>query len=45
MGIIRLGVPTPTHVPAAMRVMGGGLFTDEQIRELAAFVYSIGHGG
>jgi mono/diheme cytochrome c family protein len=45
MGIIRQGVPTPKQFPAAMPVMGGGQFTDEQIRALAAFVYSIGHGG
>lgn len=39
--IIADGVPTPAQFPAAMPPRGGGPLTDEQVREVAAYVYSI----
>jgi mono/diheme cytochrome c family protein len=42
---IKTGVAAPKEHQNAMPPMGGGQFTDEQVRALAAFVYSISHGG
>ncbi len=41
MTIVREGVPQPQQFPAAMPPMGGAQLTDEQIRDVAAYVYSI----
>lgn len=39
--IVREGVPQPAQFPAAMPPMGGAQLSDDQIREVAAYVYSI----
>lgn len=39
--IITTGVPTPVQFAAAMPARGGAPITDEQVREVAAYVYSI----
>ena len=39
--IITTGVPTPVQFAAAMPPRGGAPITDEQVREVAAYVYSI----
>jgi mono/diheme cytochrome c family protein len=41
VGIINTGVPTPMQFPAAMLPRGGSAITDDQVREVAAYVYSI----
>lgn len=41
VGIINTGVPTPMEFPAAMLPRGGSAITDDQVREVAAYVYSI----
>jgi mono/diheme cytochrome c family protein len=43
--VVRTGVARPVRYPAPMPAMGGARLTDEQIRQLAAYVYAIGHGG
>lgn len=42
---IRSGVPEPKEHPAPMLPMGGAQLTDEQVQNLAAYVYTISHGG
>lgn len=42
---IRSGVPEPVEHPAPMLPMGGAQLTDEQVQNLAAYVYTISHGG
>jgi mono/diheme cytochrome c family protein len=37
--IIADGVPQPARYPAAMPARGGGPLTDEQVRQIAAYVY------
>lgn len=44
VNITRTGVPTPQQYPAPMPPMGGGSFSDEQVRSIAAYVYSLSHG-
>ena len=39
--LVNIGVPTPMQYPAAMLPRGGSAITDEQVREVAAYVYSI----
>ena len=39
--IVTTGVPTPMEFPAAMLPRGGSAITDDQVREVAAYVYSI----
>lgn len=39
--IIANGVPQPAQYPAAMPARGGAPLTDEQVRDIAAYVYSI----
>ena len=41
--VIRTGVAEPEGFPVPMPAMGGGDFTDEQVRALAAYVYALGH--
>jgi mono/diheme cytochrome c family protein len=41
--IITTGVPNPKEHPAPMPPRGGGSFTDEQVRQLAAYVFAISH--
>jgi mono/diheme cytochrome c family protein len=45
VGVIQTGVPQPVQYPGVMPPMGGGSFTEEQVRQLAAYVYAISHGG
>lgn len=40
--VIRAGVPAPEEFPIPMPVMGGGDFTDEEVRALAVYVYVLG---
>lgn len=42
--LIRTGVPEPVEAPAPMPPMGGAQLTDEQVTDLAAYVYSISRG-
>jgi mono/diheme cytochrome c family protein len=39
--VIRTGVPAPEEHPVPMPPLGGGDFDDEQVRALAAYVYSL----
>jgi mono/diheme cytochrome c family protein len=41
---VKTGVPTPKQHPAAMPPMGGATLTDDQIRQVAAYVWSLGGG-
>lgn len=41
--VIHTGVPQPKQYPAPMMPMGGGNFTEDQVRSLAAYVWSISH--
>jgi mono/diheme cytochrome c family protein len=42
---IRNGVPTPVEHPSPMPPMGGAQLSDQEIQAVAAYVYSISHGG
>ena len=42
---IKAGVPKPTKAPAPMPPMGGAALSDDQVNAVAAYVYSLGHGG
>lgn len=42
--IVRTGVPTPVQHPAPMPAMGGAQLSDEQIRNVSAYVYSLSSG-
>ena len=41
---IKTGVPQPKQHPSPMPPMGGAQLTEDQIKALAAYVYSISHG-
>ena len=43
--VVKTGVATPKEHPAPMPAMGGLQLTDQQVNEVAAYVYSISHGG
>jgi mono/diheme cytochrome c family protein len=43
--VVKTGVPQPKEHPAAMPAMGGLQLTDQQVNEVAAYVYSISRGG
>jgi mono/diheme cytochrome c family protein len=45
IGVIKSGVAHPTRYDSPMPAMGGAQLTEDQIRSLAAYVYSISHGG
>jgi mono/diheme cytochrome c family protein len=45
VNITLAGVPQPRQYPAPMPPRGGGPFTDEQVRAIAAYVYAISHAG
>lgn len=36
------GVPEPEDFPVPMPPLGGGAYTDEEVRAIAAYVYSLG---
>ena len=42
--IVKNGVPTPKSHPAAMPAMGGATLTDDQVRQVGAYVWSLGGG-
>ena len=39
--LITTGVPSPRQFPAPMPARGGSTITDEQVRQVAAYIYSI----
>ncbi len=41
--IVHEGVPQPAQYPAAMPPMGGAQLTEEQMRDVAAYVYTLSH--
>ena len=41
--LVKSGVPNPKEHPAPMPAMGGASLTDQQIKQVAAFVYSTSH--
>ena len=41
VAVITNGVPNPAQFPAPMPPLGGGSFTPEQVRELAAYVLAL----
>jgi len=45
VGVIQTGVPQPKEAASPMPPMGGAQLTDEQVRAVAAYVYTLGHGG
>lgn len=45
VNVINTGVAQPVEHPAPMPARGGGSFTEEQIRAIAAYVYTLSHRG
>ena len=45
LSTINSGVPAPREFAAPMPARGGGSFSDEQVRSLAAYVYALSHQG
>jgi mono/diheme cytochrome c family protein len=45
VNITTTGVAQPRQYPAPMPPRGGGPFTDDQIRAIGAYVYTLSHGG
>lgn len=45
MSVVRAGVAQPRQYPAPMPPMGGAQLTEEQVRQVSAYVYAISHGG
>jgi mono/diheme cytochrome c family protein len=43
--VVTNGVPQPVEHPGPMPPMGGAQLTEQQIREVAAYVYTLSHGG
>lgn len=41
--IVNNGVPTPKQFPAAMPAKGGAQLTEQQVKQVAAYVYSLSH--
>jgi cbb3-type cytochrome c oxidase subunit III len=41
--VVKSGVPKPKEHPAPMPAMGGAALTDEQVKQVAAYVYSMSH--
>jgi mono/diheme cytochrome c family protein len=42
--VIRTGVPRPTQYPAPMPPMGGASLSEEQLRQVSAYVYALSRG-
>ena len=42
--VVRTGVATPKEHPAPMPAMGGASLSDDQIRQVSAYVWSLGGG-
>jgi mono/diheme cytochrome c family protein len=45
MNVVRTGVAQPKQAPAPMPAMGGIQLTDDQLRQVSAYVYALSHGG
>jgi mono/diheme cytochrome c family protein len=45
VGVVTSGVAQPREHPAPMPPLGGAQLTPEQVRAVAAYVYSRAHGG
>lgn len=43
MQTVKTGVPNPKEHPAPMPPMGGAQLTDEQVKDVAAYIYAISH--
>lgn len=41
--LVHAGVPKPKEHPAPMPAMGGAQLTDQQVKQVAAYVYSLSH--
>lgn len=41
--VINNGVPNPKQFPAAMPAKGGAALTEQQVKQVAAYVYSLSH--
>jgi cbb3-type cytochrome c oxidase subunit III len=41
---VKTGVPQPKQHPAPMPAMGGATLTDDQVRQVSAYVWSLGGG-
>jgi mono/diheme cytochrome c family protein len=44
VGVVKNGVPTPKSHPAPMPAMGGAALTDDQVNQVASYVWSLGGG-
>jgi cbb3-type cytochrome c oxidase subunit III len=44
INVVKTGVPQPKNAPAPMPPMGGASLTDAQVRDVAAYVWSLGGG-
>lgn len=42
--LVKTGVPQPKQHPAPMPAMGGATLSDDQVRQVAAYVWSLGGG-
>jgi mono/diheme cytochrome c family protein len=42
--LVRTGVPDPEEYPIPMPPLGGGAFTEAELRAVAAYVYALRHG-
>jgi mono/diheme cytochrome c family protein len=45
MEVVRTGVAQPVQYPSAMPAMGGASLSEDQVRQVSAYVYAISHGG
>jgi mono/diheme cytochrome c family protein len=45
INVVRTGVAQPVSAPAPMPAMGGAQLTDDQVNQVAAYVYALSHGG
>lgn len=43
--VVRNGVPTPKEHPSPMPPMGGAQLSDQEIQQVASYVYSLSHQG
>jgi mono/diheme cytochrome c family protein len=44
VNLVKTGVPTPKNFPAPMPAMGGAQLTDDQVNQVAGYVWSLGGG-
>lgn len=45
VGVVTSGVAEPQEHPAPMPARGGSTISDDQVRQVAAYVYTLSHGG